>query len=102
DHFRRLRAVELDVRPDSQAVLLASLFQPPAGPELRRAPRAARDDRRAAVLAGPRYRRPAPGCRAVSVRPRRDERREPAGDARVPQAAAQGDRRRLPRPGTAL
>ena len=93
DHLRRHRAVELDVRPGAQAVLLAPLLQPPARPELRLPRRAGGDHRRAAVLARPRHRRLPPRRRALPLRPRRHERREPARDARVPQAGAQGGRR---------
>ena len=35
DHLRRHRGLELDVRPGAQAVLLAPLLLPPAGPQLR-------------------------------------------------------------------
>ena len=101
-HLRRHRAVQLDVRPGAQAVLLAPLLQPPARPELRLPRRAAGDPRRAAVLARPRHRRVPPRRRALPVRARRHERREPARDARVPQAGAQGGRPRLPRPRAAV
>ena len=102
DHLRRHRAVELDVRPGPQAVLLAPLLQPPARPELRLPRRAAGDPRGAALLARPRHRRLPPRRRALPLRPRRHERREPARDARVPQAGAQGGRPRLPRPRAAV
>ena len=47
-----------------------------------------RDDRRAAVLARPRHRRVPAGRGAVPVRAGGHQLREPAGDPRVPQAAA--------------
>ena len=48
DHLRRHRDVELDLGPGAQAVLLAPLLQPPAGPQLREPGRAGGDDRRPA------------------------------------------------------
>ena len=55
----------------------------------------------AAVLAGPGHRRLPARRRALPVRARGHQLREPARDARVPQALPQGDRRRVPRPGAA-
>ena len=60
------------------------------------------DHRRAALLAGHGHRRLPARRGALPLRPRRHERREPARDARVPQAGAQGDRPRLPRPRPAV
>ena len=55
---------------------------PPSGEEmLRRLP----------LLAGPRRRRVAPGRRPVPLRARRHQLREPAGDARVPQATLRSE-----------
>ncbi len=101
-HLRRHRDVQLDVGPGPQAVLLAPLLQPPAGPQLREPGRAGSDDRRAEVLAGPGHRRLPPRRRAVPVRGARPQRREPPEDARVPQARAQGGGRALPRPRDAV
>ena len=58
--------------------------------------------RRAAVLARPGHRRVPAGRRALPVRAGGHQRREPAGDPRVPQADPQGGRQRLPRPGAAV
>ena len=101
DHLRRHRGVELDVRSGAQAVLLAPVLLPPARPQLRQPRRAGSDARRAAVLARPRHRRLPVGRGAVSVRARGHQLREPARDARVPQALPQGHRRRVPRQGAA-
>ena len=95
--FLDTRAVELDVRPGARTVLLAPLLPPPARPELRQPGRAGGDAERPALLARPRHRRLPARRRAVSLRARRDERREPARVARVPEARARGDRRALPR-----
>ena len=65
-------------------------FDNPAG-----AGRAARRD---ALLARLRARRSAPRRGAVPLRARGHRLREPAGDARVPEAGAQDHRRRVPRP----
>ena len=62
-------------------------------PEVRR-----RDARRDALLARLRARRLPARRGAVPLRARRHELREPAGDPRVPEAGAQGRRRRVPRP----
>ena len=76
-------------------------FSPPARPQLRQPRRAGSDARRPAVLARPRHRRLPAGRRALPVRAGGHQLREPARDARVPQALPQGDRRRVPRPGAA-
>ena len=52
----------------------------------------------AALLARPRPRRLPPRRRALPLRARGHQRREPAGDPRVPQAGAHDGRRRVPRP----
>ena len=96
DHLRRHRAQQLDLRPGPQAVFLAPVLLPPAGPELREPGRRRRDDRFAAVLAGPGAGRFPAGRRPVPVRGGRHQRREPAQDPRIPQALPQGARRRVP------
>ena len=101
DHLRRHRGVELDLRPGAPAVLLAPVLLTPARPELRQPGRSGVDARRPAVLARPRHRRLPAGRRALPVRARGHQLREPAGDARVPQTLPQGDRRRIPGPGAA-
>ena len=88
DHLRRHRDVELDLRPGAQAVLLAPLLQPPARPQLRQPGGARGDARRAAVLARPRHRRLPARRRALPLRARGHQRREPPRDPRVPQAGA--------------
>ena len=100
-HLRRHREVELDLRPGARAVLLAPILRPPARPELREPRGPGRHDRHAAVLARPRHRWLPARRRPVPVRRRRHQLREPAAHARVPEAGAQGDRQRLPRPGAA-
>ncbi len=89
-HLRRHRAVQLDLRPGARPVLLAPLLLPPARPQLRLPGRAGGDARRPAVLAGPRHRRVPAGRRALPLRPRRHELREPPRDPRVPQALPEG------------
>ncbi len=101
NHLRRHRGVELDVRPGAAAVLLAPVLLAPTRPQLRQPGRAGSDARRAAVLARPRHRRLPAGRGALPVRARGHQLREPARDARVPQALPQGHRRRVPRPGAA-
>ncbi len=81
DHLPRHRAVELDVGPGAWAVLLAPLLLASARPELRQPRSAGADAERPALLARPWPRRLPPRRRAVPLRARRDERREPAGDA---------------------
>ena len=102
DHLRRHRAVQLDLRSRPQAVLLAPLLQPPAGSQLRFARRAGSRPGRAAVLGRPRHRRVPARRRSLPVRAGRDERGEPAGDPRLPEAGPQGTRRGLPRPRAAV
>ena len=82
--LRRLRVVELGVGSDGRPVLLAPLLLPPAGPELRRAAGPGGDVRRRGLLARARGGRAAAGRRALPVRARGHELREPAGDPRVP------------------
>ncbi len=57
DHLRRHRGLQLDLRPGAQAVLLAPLLLPPAGPQLREPGGAGGDDLRPALLARPGHRR---------------------------------------------
>ena len=94
-HLHRHRAVELDVGPGARPVLLAPVLQPPARPELRQPRGAGADAERAALLARPRARRLPARRRAVPLRARRHERREPPGDARVPAAGPRRGRRAL-------
>ena len=98
DHLRRHGDLELDARPGARPVLLAPLLQPPAGPQLREPRGAGRDARRAALLARPRARRLPARRGAVPLRGGGHELREPAADARVPEARAQGGGRELRRP----
>ncbi len=86
-HLHRHRALELDARPAPRRVLLAPLLPPPARPQLRQPRGAGGDARGAALLARPRNRRLPARRRALPLRARRDERREPPGDARVPQTS---------------
>ena len=97
DHLRRHRDLELDARSGARPVLLAPLLQPPAGPELREPRGAGRDAGGAALLARPRARRLPARRGAVPVRGGGHELREPAADARVPEARAQGGGRELRR-----
>ena len=53
------------------------------------------------VLARPRHRRVPAGRHPLPVRPGGHQLREPAGDPRVPEAAARGDRHEIRRPGAA-
>ena len=99
--FVDTEAVQLDLRPGPRPVLLAPVLLPPAGPELREPARARRDDRGAAVLAGPGHRRLPAGRGALPVRARGHQLREPQGDARVPEADPDRDRQALPGQGAA-
>src|ERR1019366_343915 len=90
-HLRRHRAVKLDLRPGPRPVLLAPVLLPPARPELREPAGSGRHDRGTAILAGSGYRRVPAGRRAVSVRARGHQLREPQGDARVPDAGQDRD-----------
>ena len=101
DHLHRYRDLELDVGPGVAAVLLASVLQPPARPELRQPAGHPRDPAGDALLARPRRRRAAAGRGAVPRRARRHERREPARDPRRAAPAARGRRRALPEPDAA-
>ncbi len=98
DHLHRHGDVELDVGRGGRRVLLAPLLLPPARPELRQPRGPGGDARRAALLAGARPRRLPPRRRALPLRARGHERREPAGDARLPQEGAHDRGRRVPRP----
>ncbi len=101
DHLQGLRAFQLDVGSGRRAVLLAPLLLPPARPELREParPRGAQEDAR--LLARPWHRRPPPRRRALSLRARGHQLREPARDPRVPEGAAGAHRRQLFRPDAA-
>ena len=84
DHFQGLRALELDLGSGGQGVLLAPLLLPSAGLEFRQSGRAARPMLKVLdFLAGDGRRRSAAGCGALSLRARRHQLREPAGDARL-------------------
>ena len=85
-HLRRHRAVELDLGPGPPAVLLAPVLLPPARPELRQPQGPRRDARGDELLARHGPRRLPARRRAVPLRAARHQRREPAGDPRVPQA----------------
>lgn len=89
DHLRRHRGVQLDLRPGAQAVLLAPVLLPPAGPQLREPGRAGGDDLRAEVLAGPGHRRVPAGRGAVPLPGGGHQLREPPAHARLPEAGAQ-------------
>ena len=78
DHLQGHRAVELDLGPDRPAVLLAPFLQPPARPELRQPGRPPRDARHHRLLARPRHRRLPGRRRALPLRARGDQLREPA------------------------
>ena len=99
-HLRRHRDVELDLRPGAQAVLLAPLLQPPAGPQLREPARS-----RSAMIEALKFWLDLgiDGFRLdavpVPVRGGGHQLREPPADPRVPQAGPQGGRRAVPRPG---
>ena len=100
-HLRRHRAVQLDLGPGPPAVLLAPVLRPPARPQLRQ-PEGARGDAGGdGLLARHGPRRLPPRRRALSLRAARHQRREPAGDPRVPAHGPQVGRRQLPRPGAA-
>ena len=86
DHLPRHREVQLDLRPGGRAVFLAPLLQPPARPELRQPARAVGSAECHALLAGYRDRRAAARRRALSARARGHQQREPARDARGPEA----------------
>ena len=96
-HLRRHRASNWAWDPESEAVLLASLLQPPARSELRQPGGPRRDVERDALLARTRRRRVPGGRRAVPHRAGGDDLREPARDARGAQVPAQPARRALPR-----
>ena len=101
DHLHRRRGVQLDLRPGPQAVLLAPLLPPPAGPELRQPGRAGGHAGGPAVLARPRHRRLPPGRRALPVRAGGHRVLRPAGDARLPEEGPRRGGPPLPRPGAA-
>ena len=96
DHLRRHRSLQLDLRPGPQAVLLAPLLLPPAGPQLREPGRPGGDHLRPAVLARPGHRRLPARRGALPLRRGGHQLREPARHARLPQAGPRRDRRPLP------
>ena len=80
-HLHRHRVFQLDLGPGGQGLLLASLLQPPARPELRQ-PQGARGGVRHHALLARHGRRRLPARRdPLSHRARRHQQREPAGDA---------------------
>ena len=87
DHLPRHRGLELDVGSDRRRVLLAPLLLAPARPQLRQPGGAGGDAERPALLARPGDRRLPARRGAVPLRARGHELREPARDARVPEAA---------------
>ena len=88
DHLRGHRRLQLGLRPDPPAVLLAPLLQPPAGPELRE-PRGHRGAvRRRAVLAGPGHRRLPPDAIPYLFEEEGTNCENLPADARIPQPAA--------------
>ena len=97
-HLRRHRDVELDVRPDPPAVLLAPVLPPPARPELREP---ARSERRCSTSSGSGWTSASTGSGSTPSRTS-SRRRAPTArtspDARVPRRAARDGRRGVPRP----
>ena len=92
-HLHRHREIELDLGPGGRRLLLAPLLLAPARPQLRQSARAVGDGAGDAPLARPRRRRVPARRHSLSVRARRHQQREPAGDARGHQAAARRARR---------
>ena len=100
-HLHRHRALQLDLGPGGQAVLLAPLLQPPAGSQLRQPRGPGGDAERHALLAAHGRGRVPLRRRALPLRARGHQLREPPGDARFPQAPAGHHRPRVPGPGAA-
>ena len=98
---RRRGDVQLDLRAVPAAVLLAPLLFASARSQLREPRSGDGHVRRGPLLARPRSRRLPARRRALSLPGGRDLGGEPARDPCPAAAAAQGDRRRLPRPGDA-
>ena len=86
DHLHRHRTLELDVRPGGGPVLLASLLLASARSQSQQPRGRGRRHRDHDVLARDGRRCAAARCRAVPVRARGHEQREPARDARGPEA----------------
>ena len=84
--------------PVGERLLLAPLLLASAGPQLRQPRRRDEMLKVMHLLARRRPRRLPPRRGAVSLRARRHDLREPARDARLPQAGPQGSRRALSRP----
>ena len=82
DHLHGHRAVELGLGPRRGPILLAPLLLAPAGLEPQQPGRRERRHSRHAALARSRRRRPAARRDSLSLRARRHDEREPAGDAR--------------------
>ncbi len=101
DHLSRHREVELDLGPRGQGLFLASLLQPPARPELRQPARDAGGALHPQLLAGDGDRRAQARRHPLSGRARGHQLREPARDARRPEAHPGRDRRQLPGPDAA-
>src|SRR5207244_12753759 len=87
-HLPGLRDLELGLGPRGRRLLLAPLLLPSTRPELRQpaCPRGHAAGGR--LLVRNRGRRAAPRRRALSLRTRRDDVREPARDTRLPQRVA--------------
>ncbi|KUG28369.1 hypothetical protein ASZ90_001762 [hydrocarbon metagenome] len=83
DHLQGLRTLQLDLRSRGQGLLLAPVLFPPAGPQFRQSPGEKGDAQDSRFLAVPGRGRLAPGRRAVSLRARRHQLREPARDPRL-------------------
>ncbi len=87
DHLQGLRAVQLDLGPGGQGLLLASLLLAPAGSELRQPARPGSDPGSDRFLVRPGRGRISLGRSAVSIRAPGHQLREPARNACVPQGA---------------
>ena len=87
-HLQGLRALELDLGPGRQGLLLAPLLLASARSQLRQPRRPGGHPRGRRLLARHGRRRDAARRRALPLRARGHQLREPAGDARLPQGAA--------------
>ncbi len=97
-HLHRHRALQLDLGPGGQRLLLAPLLFAPARPELRQPARAQGRAGRDEVLAQPGRGRPAARCRALPGGARGHRQREPARDARRAAQDPRGDGRGIQEP----
>ena len=93
DHLHRYREIELDLGSGSRPVLLAPLLLAPARPEFRQSARGQRDHSGDEALARHRRRRLPARRHSLSLRARRHQQREPAGNPRHHQEAARRTRR---------